>query len=119
MKKLSIFMALIIFFSFTLVGCAKVVSKETIEVEATVVEKDYDKAYTTTTFMHTGKTLLPMTQHHPADWDITLKYEDITENWDVDENIYNQYEVGDTIKCHLTTTTYSNGNIQQILTVIN
>lgn len=119
MRKLSISLVLIIFFSLVFTGCAKVKSEEVIEINAVVIDKDYDAPYTITTCMYTGKTIVPIVRSYSADWDITLEYEGIIDNWDVNEDIYNQYKIGDIVKCYLTTITYNNGNIKQTLTVID
>lgn len=61
----------------------------------TVVDKQHLLAYTTTTFVMSGKVLVPITTYHPESW--SIKVEDGGETgWvSVDETTYDEYEVGD------------------------
>ena len=111
-KKTSIIVVFALLCALVLTSCAKTVSEETIEVNAIIVEKDYDAAYTTVQPILIGKTVVPTTKYHPADWDICIEYDGVTIEWDVDEETYNQYNIGDSIKCHLTTIKYDTGEIK-------
>ncbi|HFI0465559.1 TPA: hypothetical protein ACGOY9_000993 [Streptococcus suis] len=62
-----------------------------------VIEKYERKAYTT--FVHTGKVLVPIV--HPRTWNIKIrgeyKGEERTETYSVTENYYEQVDVGDVL----------------------
>lgn len=118
MKRISILLVLALLCGIMLTSCAKLISTDTIEVEAVVAEKDYDPAYVTTRMIMSGKVMIPQTISHPADYDIYLEYEGIRTEWDVDANTYDQYAEGDAIKCYLITETYDDGTVKQKLTAI-
>lgn len=119
MKKISVLL-LIAILCLTLSSCAKVISEESVEVEAIITDTDYDPPYTTTRMIHSGKVMIPQVIHHPADYDIFLEYEGVTLEWDTDEDTFKQYEnkIGDTIKCYLIIRTYDDGTIKKELQVI-
>lgn len=70
--------------------------------EGIVIDKKYNKPHTTTTYMHTGKIIMPVNQYHPESWEIQIKKEvDEKEKtiWiSIDENTYNNLEIGDYFK---------------------
>lgn len=118
MKKLLLLCS--IFMMLFLVGCAKVVSEESFEISAKVVETDFRSSYTTTTIVSAGKTMVPMTQYHSARYDVTLEYEG--ENYYLDnETYYNiaKEKEGQYVQCIMVTKKYDNGKersgIEQIL----
>jgi hypothetical protein len=57
-------------FALMLTGCAKEVSRETINTTGVVIEVDYDSAWFQSIF--NGKTTTMI--HHPADYDTCIKY---------------------------------------------
>ena len=118
MKKISLLLVIALLFCFILTSCAKIISKESIEVVAIVTEKDYDAAYTSTRMVMAGKVMVPQVISHPADYDICFEYDGLKGEWDVDKDTYEQYEVGDTIKCNLITREYDDGTIKRELKVI-
>ena len=87
----------------------KVVSVESVEVEAIITEVDKDP------MRLIGKV------YRPADYDIYFEYQGIKGEWDVSNNIYNEYKdkVGETIKCYLTTYTYDDGSTKVRLKAID
>lgn len=72
------------------------------EREGIVIDKQYCSAYTTTTFVYTGKVMIPNTQYYPEKWKIQIKKEINKEEksiWtSVDENTYNNIKIGDYYK---------------------
>lgn len=106
MKKIICFCLLVV--CGLLVGCAKLVSEEAIQVEAIITEVDKDPMRVI------GKTIMP------ADFDIYFEYNGVTGSWDVNRKTYNLYKdkVGDTIKCNLITLTYDDGTIKKRLVSI-
>lgn len=119
MKRISILL-LIAILCLILSSCAKVISEESVEVEAIITDTDYDPPYTTTRIIKTGKVMIPQVIQYPADYDIFLEYEGVTLEWDVDEDTFKQYanKIGNTIKCCLITRTYDDGTIKKELQVI-
>lgn len=91
-----------------LVGCAKLVSEEAIQVEAIITEVDKDP------MRLVGKIIMP------ADFDIYFEYNGIKGSWDVNRKTYDLYKdkVGDTIKCDLITLVYDDGTIKKRLVPI-
>ena len=86
-----------------LFGCAKVTNTETEVVEAIIVDVDRDP------MRMVGKVTIP------PDYDILLKYEDITMWVDVSRDEYYEYEhlIGTTIDVNLVTAHYDDGTVKQ------
>ena len=92
----------------TMAGCGA--SAEAKPGSATVIERDYDAAYTTVT--QVGK--VPVVQYHPADYDLTVeqcgRYGDefaddrgcVRFDIDVSEETYNKHPEGSIIMLPLT-----------------
>lgn len=92
MKKYGLKLLIIVLSSlFLLVGCVE--EYKNTEVNATVIEKDYDKAKTTYRKVH-GKTKKKTT---PAEYDVELQYKDIVVEFD-DKELYNKVKVGSKVK---------------------
>jgi hypothetical protein len=93
---------------FCMTGCGKkVVNKENLTVEATVVDKDHSPAWTQPIW--TGKFMI-MTVH-PATWGTTFQYESYSVRVSGSE-VYNQYNIGDTAECELVTYYYDDDSIK-------
>ena len=92
MKKYGLKLLIIVLSSlFLLVGCAE--KYKSTNVNATVIEKDYDKAKTTYKKIN-GKKKKKTT---PAEYDVELKYKDIVVEFD-DKELYNKVRVGSKVK---------------------
>lgn len=75
MKKLKIVILLGIMISLLLLtGCGYG------ELKGTVIDKKYSSAYSTTSFISTGKTMMPITQFHPESWKIQIQKEEARRN---------------------------------------
>lgn len=106
MKKILFFCLLVV--CVLLVSCAKLVSEETIQVEAIITEVDKDPP------RMVGKVIMP------SDFDIYFEYNGLKGSWDVNRKTYELYKdkIGDTIKCNLITYTYDDGTIKKRLVSI-
>lgn len=78
--------ALIVAATLGLCGCVE---------RGTVVDKQHQAAFTTTTVVLAGKSIVPVTTYYPESW--SIKVEDGGETgWvSVDETTYHEYDVGD------------------------
>ena len=75
MKKFKIVILLGIMISLLLLtGCGYG------ELKGTVIDKKYSSAYSTTIFISTGKTMMPITQFHPESWKIQIQKEEARRN---------------------------------------
>ena len=75
MKKLKIFILLGIMISLLLLtGCGYG------ELKGTVIDKKYSSAYSTTSIICTGKTMMPITQFHPESWKMQIQKEEARRN---------------------------------------
>lgn len=56
-----------------------------------------------------------------ADYDIYFEYDDIKGSWDVNSDVYYQYEdkIGEPIKCYLITRVYDNGKAELKLVAVD
>jgi hypothetical protein len=101
MKKILIFI-ICISFILALIGCTKVYRSEKEVVKAKIISKDYDKAEYKTSYRNkkvNGKsTRYKDTKYIPADFDITIEYNNLKLELDVSESEYNSYEIGDIYK---------------------
>ena len=106
MKKI-IILALIAVMLFCFAGCAKLISTETQEVEATVTDVYYQGAWVQ--MIPTGKTVIPIS--HPAQHKVTFTYENVTLTVN-DKELYDRYKdnIGATVKCDLIIEYYDDGS---------
>lgn len=111
MKKI-IIITLIAAMLLCFAGCAKLVSTETQEVEATVTDVCYEERRIQPVF--TGKTVIMIS--HPARYEVTFTYKNVTLTVN-DEDIYSRYkdQIGTTVKCDLITDYYDDGSTRQTL----
>lgn len=65
-------------------------------VKAVIIEKEYEPSRTYTTMMMAGKSVVPMVHTVPAEYDVIVKFENLTEEIDSQE-LYEALEVGDSI----------------------
>ena len=111
MKKTTIIM-LIISILLCFAGCAKLVSTETQEVEATVTDVRYKASWVQ--IISTGKTTTNII--HPAQYKVVFAYNDVTLTVN-SKHLYDYYKdkVGTTVKCDLITNHYDDGSTRQSL----
>jgi hypothetical protein len=107
MKK-ALCMLFSVILTLTLVSCAEKIKTETMVVEATIVDVDCDP------MRRVGTT------YRRADYDILLKYEDITTWIDVTRSEYEKYKylVGTTIEVNFVADYYSDNTMKQYLKLI-
>lgn len=69
------------------------------EKEGTITNKYYKGPYTTTSYMMSGKVMIPITNYHSESWNFELQKEvkGKTKNITIEvaQDIYNQYNIGD------------------------
>ena len=108
MKKIILFAFIVMTICCSFISCAKLVSVDSIEVDAIIIKVDHDP------MIYVGKTL------YPADYDIDFEYDGVKGSWDVNKETYELYEdkVGETIKCYLITHIYSDGSTKVTLKAI-
>lgn len=86
---------LIIMLSLTMfVGCGSY-NYKIVEVEATVIEKDFTDSWIQ--IISTGKTTIPIT--HSATYDVTVQYENLQATID-NKFFFENVEEGDTVTVH-------------------
>lgn len=93
-------------------SCAKLISTDTKEVEATITSVYYKKAWTQ--MVYTGKTMVPI--NHKAQYKVELTYENVTLEVD-NKSFYDacKDKVGSTVKCDLITEYYDDGSTARTL----
>ena len=87
---------LVIALCFALMGCQKIVTEETIEVQAIVTDKAYKSAYVTMIPVKVGNVTTMVPQNHPAKYYITVTYEDLSETFD-NKALYEELCEGDVL----------------------
>lgn len=88
------FGALVYIIGWEIRKCFLTYKKEPVTVK--VVNKQHTAAYTTTIMMRVGKVTVPQMQHHPAKYEVILRWRG--EDYPVDdEEVFNELEVGDTV----------------------
>lgn len=78
----------------------------TKEDKGVIVNKYIIPAHTTTTYIQSGKVLVPIITHHDTNYVIEIQIGDLTDDVSIDEVSYNQIEINDKAFCK-----YSNGRI--------
>lgn len=80
-----------------LTGCDN--REEYIGIEGTVVEKEFEPEHYITTYVYTGKVLIPIINRIPDTWTLTVEYETDGETekirYEVTEALFNEYGIGD------------------------
>ena len=74
-----------------------------------VIGKEYLPAHYTTTYVMSGKTMIPITNYIPESWNITISIDGLTDNVNVSEYKYNIIEIGRKIECDYVTGRISSG----------
>ena len=100
MKKIIVCMALIAVFAGILMGCSRIVTEESVEVTAVVVDKDYRASYTTYSYVKVGKVTNMIPNVHTERHYVTVEYEDMTETFE-DEELYDSVKEGESITVYL------------------
>jgi predicted small secreted protein len=119
-KKIKILIISSLVLSFLLSGCAKITNTETKDIKAIVLKTDYESSYTTTKYMMSGNTMMPITTCYPEQYNITLEYEGKQYDLD-DEKYYNQCKdkQGQEINCQLEIKHYDDGTDSKEIININ
>jgi uncharacterized protein YccT (UPF0319 family) len=114
MKKLLFLLLTFALLLLSFTSCAKLVSTETQEVEATVVDTYHRGAFTQ--MMNTGNVTVPIT--YPAKHEVYFKYEDVTLTIN-DEVFYYSYKdkIGSKVKCNLIIKHYDDGSNSRTLEI--
>lgn len=72
------------------------------EKEGRIINKYYKDPYTTTTYVMSGKVMIPISNHHSESWNFELQKEvdgkNKTTTVEVSQDIYNQYDIGEYFK---------------------
>lgn len=87
----------IIIMCAALTGCQKIEKEEKFDVNAMVTDIQYHSSYITTIPIYNGKTTTLIPQTHPAQYLVTISYEDVSETFN-DKNLYENVKEGDTIQ---------------------
>lgn len=74
-----------------------------------VVGKGYSPAHYTTTYVMSGKVMVPVTNYIPESWSITISIDGFTDAVYVSEYNYNIIEVGKKLECDYVTGRISSG----------
>ena len=99
---LIIVLVLLIIFIISLIGIAIYKNIDYGEKEGTIIDKYYKGSYLITTYVMSGKAMIPNTIYHPESWNFKLEKEingkEKTITIEVTEEIYNKYNIGDYFK---------------------
>lgn len=100
-----VFVILILVLILLLVGIIGIAIYEDVsygDKEGTIINKYYKEPYTTTSYVMSGRILVPITDHHAESWNFELQKEiegkNKTITIEVTKDIYYQYNVGDYFK---------------------
>lgn len=78
-----------------LTGCVE--EYKTTTVKAVVIEKDYDAPKTTTKRVKQGEGYVNKKKHHPAEYDVTVSYNNIEAEFD-NKKLYNSVKEGQKVQ---------------------
>jgi len=67
-----------------------------------IVNKGYVPAHFQTTYIQSGKILVPITNYIPTRFSITIEIKNLTDKFNLNEGSYRVLEVGDTLNCKFT-----------------
>ena len=93
MNKKIIFMFFMLLFSITLISCKDEEEDLTI-YEGMVVDKIFDSGYTYITYVHSGKTQIPITHHVPDRYYIVIYKNEQIAKHRVTKSFYNTFDIG-------------------------
>ena len=104
-KKILILLSIIL--ALFLCGCTKEVSKEEFVGEAIVKSTDYDAPYTTTTYVLSGKVVVPIISNRPAKYKVYIEYKGVVYEKN-NKEYYKQLngKLGCKVKCKFIKTCY-------------
>lgn len=80
------------------------------------ISKEHQEAYSSTTLMSTGKSLIPITQHHPEKFILLVKTNERTCAISVPEKIFKETENGDKVSLKIYQKSYMNLLFQKTTT---
>lgn len=102
-----------------LTGCGKTLIRERTEVTAVVTDKVYVSETSGINMIYTGKTTMLLPYTHPAEWNVTISYEDISITVD-DEKFYNTIDCNQKIQVYLDEFYTESGEFEKrTITMIN
>lgn len=78
--------------------------------EGVVTDKYYVPAHTTTTYVMSGKVMIPITNYISESYDITIEIDGITDDVGLCNSYWNTVQIGDKLCCE-----YTNGRILKSL----
>ena len=93
MKKKILFIFLLIPLLFTFVSC-KDTEKDYTIYEGYIVDKIYEQSRTYTTFIHSGKTTIPIVHHIPEKYYIVIYKNETISKHKVTKEFYTNFEIG-------------------------
>ena len=95
MKRLITFLTIIL--CVILTGCNPVDAEEKLEVTATVTDMQYKDSYITMMPVYTGEFVTFVSQTHPAQYLVTICYEDVSETFN-NKSLYERVKKDDTLQ---------------------
>lgn len=97
-----IFVIIFILFLIALISAIGIIIYQNVsygEKEGTIINKYYKEPYTTTSYIMSGKVMVPITHRHPESWNFELQKEvegkNKTITIEVAQDIYDKYNIGD------------------------
>lgn len=115
MKKIK-YLVLLFLLCMILAGCAKCINEYDKTIVGIVDNKEYAAAYNSTYMapVRVGKitTMQPRTRHHAAKYEVTIIVDDMSIIIN-DEDLYNQYEIGDSIDMNVHYREYDDGTVKR------
>lgn len=115
MRKIT-YLFLLLLLCMALTGCAKCINEYDKTAAGIVDNKEYTAAYNSTYMVPVivGKvtTMQPRIAHHAAKYEVTIIVEDMSVIID-NEDLYNQYEAGDSIDMNVHYKEYDDGTVKR------
>ena len=115
MRKITYLFSLL-FLCISLIGCAKCINEYDKTIMGIVDNKEYTAEYNSTYMVpvKVGKvtTMSPRIIHHAAKYEITIIVDDMSVTIN-NEDLYNQYEIGDFINMNVHYKEYDDGTVKR------
>jgi hypothetical protein len=74
-----------------------------------VIGKGYSPAHYTTTYVMSGKVMIPVNTYVPESWNITININGLTDIVNISEYNYNRISIGEKLECDYVTGRISSG----------
>lgn len=87
---------------------------DTKQGEGIVIDKSATPFYTSTTYIMSGKIMIPIVQQHPATWDLKIQIGKLTDNFSLKESDWNNIHIEQMVRC-----TYTNGRLSNSIYIKN